>query len=115
MPPTRKVHGQNPNVVTAQETKHYVSLTSTTFKNRYDNHQASFIEKKKKIVGPTELGNYIWKLKEERIPYQITREILKYAQPYLPPPKKNPTLQSMSLGEVVHHSSQQSQYNKFKI
>ena len=69
-------------VTTPHETKRYIGLTSTTFKSRFSNHKASFLDRKKK--NSTELSNYIWKLKDNRTPYEISWHILKHARPYSP-------------------------------
>jgi hypothetical protein len=44
------------------DTKHYIGLTETTFKERYANHTSSF--RHKKDSNKTELSKHIWKLKE---------------------------------------------------
>ena len=43
-------------------TKFYAGSTTTTFKNRYSNHKASFNNKLKRHN--TELSNYTWELKD---------------------------------------------------
>ena len=47
-------------IKTKNKTKFYVGSTSTTFKNKYSNHKASFNKKSKRHN--TELSNYIWEL-----------------------------------------------------
>ena len=49
-------HSHNTN-----DTKHYIGMTATTFKERYANHTSSFRHKKRL---KTELSKHIWKLKE---------------------------------------------------
>ena len=41
------------------DTKHYIGMTATTFKERYDNHTSSF--RHKKDSNKTELSKHIWK------------------------------------------------------
>ena len=57
--------------------KHYIGMTSTTFKERYRNHNRSFNHKK--YSNDTELSKYIWKLKENKQDFDITWSILKRA------------------------------------
>ena len=42
------------------DTKHYIGMTATTFKERYANHTSSF--RHKKDSNKTELSKHIWKL-----------------------------------------------------
>ena len=44
------------------DTKHYISMTSSTFKERYRNHIESFTHKK--YSNETELSKHIWHLKQ---------------------------------------------------
>ena len=54
--------------------KFYLGSTSTTLKNIYNNHKASFNNKLKRHN--TELSNYIWELKETNTKYNLKWEIL---------------------------------------
>ena len=51
------------------DTKHYIGMTATTFKERYANHTSSF--RHKKDSNKTELSKHIWKLKENNQDYTI--------------------------------------------
>jgi hypothetical protein len=62
------------------DTKHYIGMTATTFKERYANHTSSF--RHKKYSNKTELSKYIWKLKENNQNYTIKWSILKHAISY---------------------------------
>jgi hypothetical protein len=55
-------------------------MTSTSFKERYRNHNRSFNHKKYSY--DTELSKYIWKLKENKQDFDITWSILKRAVSY---------------------------------
>ena len=44
------------------DTKYYIGMTATTFKERYANHTSYF--RHKKDSNKTELSKHIWKLKE---------------------------------------------------
>ena len=58
------------------DTKHYIGMTATTFKERYANHTSSF--RHKKDSNKTELSKHIWRLKENNQDYTIK---------WLPPPQ----------------------------
>ena len=73
-------------VSTSENKKHYIGLTSNTFKTRYSLHKTSFTNKDKR--NNTELSKYIWKLKDNNTAYQIEWKILKIAKPYTPASKK---------------------------
>ena len=62
------------------DTKHYIGMTATTFKERYANHTSSF--RHKKDSNKTELSKHIWKLKENNQDYTIKWSILKHAISY---------------------------------
>ena len=61
-------------VKTDNTTKIYIGSTSTTFKDRYRNHKASFNNKQKRYS--TELSNYLWQLKDKDKNYKLKWEIL---------------------------------------
>jgi hypothetical protein len=46
------------------DTKHYIGMTATTFKERYANHTSSF--RHKKDSNKTELSKNIWKIKRKQ-------------------------------------------------
>ena len=62
------------------DTKHYIGVTGTTFKERYANRTSSF--RHKKDSNKTELSKHIWKLKENNQDYTIKWSILKHAISY---------------------------------
>jgi hypothetical protein len=51
------------------DTKHYIGMTATTFKEHYANHTSSF--RHKRDSNKTELSKHIWKLKENNQDYTI--------------------------------------------
>ena len=55
----------------------YIGLTSTTFKERYNNHNKSFNHKK--YQNETELSKYVWKLKKKNSKFSITLKIISHA------------------------------------
>ena len=67
-------------VITANEEKTYIGLTSNTFKTRYASHKSSFNHPEKRHQ--TELSSHIWNLKDGNIPYEIDWKVLRNAQPY---------------------------------
>ena len=73
-------------VLTANEEKTYIGLTSNTFKTRYASHKSSFNHPEKRHQ--TELSSHVWNLKDGNIPYQINWKILRHAQPYSPRTKR---------------------------
>ena len=48
----------------------YIGLTSTTFKERYNNHNKSFNHEK--YENETELSKHVWKLKKKNSKFSIT-------------------------------------------
>jgi hypothetical protein len=62
------------------DTKQYIGMIATTFKERYANHTSSF--RHKKGSNKTELSKHIWKLKENDQDYTIKWSILKHAISY---------------------------------
>ena len=73
-------------VSTTSNDKFYIGLTANSFKTRYTSHKASFNNKEKE--NSTELSKYIWKLKAEQTPYDISWKIIKQAKPYSPTTKR---------------------------
>ena len=63
-----------------QDTKHYIVMTSNTFKERYRNHIKSFTHKK--YSNETELSKYIWHLKQNKTNFTIKWSILKKSFSY---------------------------------
>ena len=49
-------------------------MTENTFKSRYTGHKSSF--NNKKLRHSTTLSDYVWKLKEEKVEYEIKWKIL---------------------------------------
>ena len=64
----------------SNNTKHYIGMTASTFKERHRNHIKSF--QHKKYANNTELLKYIWELKENKQDFRIDWSILKRAIPY---------------------------------
>jgi len=62
----------------AQET--YIGLTVNQFKKRYQNYQTSFKHVKRR--NKTELSKHLWKLKDEKKEFTVTRKIIPKANPY---------------------------------
>ena len=97
-------------ITTDNTTKFYVGSTSTTFKNRYNNHKASFNNKLKKHN--TELWNYIWELKETNTNYNLRWEILCRTKTK---PKNNKTCHLCSLEKYeIEKIKKESSLNKRK-
>ena len=55
----------------------YIGLTSTTSKERYNNHSKSFNHEK--YQNETELSKYVWKLKKKNSKFSITWKIISQA------------------------------------
>ena len=64
----------------------YVGLTAGQFKDRYYKHIGDFNHENRRTS--TELSSYIWDLKDENIPYNISWEIVKRATPFSPITKR---------------------------
>ena len=62
------------------DTKHYIGMTSNTFKERFRNHIKSFNHKK--YSNETELSKYVWHLKENNTDYTIKWSIIKNSISY---------------------------------
>ena len=58
----------------------YIGLCSTTFKQRYANHKASFEHNSKRHS--TQLSSHIWRLKDQNIPYLLKWRTIKQCKPY---------------------------------
>ena len=58
-----------------QDTKHYIGMTSNTFKERYRNHIKSFTHKK--YSNETELSKHVWQLKQNKTDFTIKWSIIK--------------------------------------
>ena len=63
-----------------QINKYYYRTCEKTFKERYNNHTATFRNKSKQKS--TELSKHIWKLKGNSIQHQIGLDIASRARPY---------------------------------
>ena len=59
---------------------HYIGSTETTFKQRFNNHKASFKHAGK--ANQTALSKYIWSLRNDGTDYQVNWEILMRAPAY---------------------------------
>ena len=57
------------------DTKHYIGMTSNTFKERFRNHIKSFTHKK--YSNETEVLKYVWHLKENNTDFTIKWSIIK--------------------------------------
>jgi hypothetical protein len=73
-------------VTSTDKTAEYIGLSSTTFKSRYNNHTISF--RNSNQATSTGLSKFIWKLKEENKPYDVTWKIACLAPTYLTETKK---------------------------
>ena len=58
----------------------YIGLTDNTFKTRYNGHTCSFRNDNKRHA--TTLSQYIWKLKDDKIPHSITWKIISKGNSY---------------------------------
>ena len=67
-------------VATANTKETYIGLCDTTFKLRYRNYMYSFRNERYKHA--TELSKYIWRLKDQRIAYDIKWRKVKQARSY---------------------------------
>lgn len=66
--------------------KQYIGLTSTTFKERFNNHTQSFKARSKS--NSSELSKYVWQLKDKKINFNIKWSIVQKAAPYNPVTKR---------------------------
>ena len=64
-------------VSTKNDENYYIGLSKTDFKKRLANHYTSF--SKDQYKNSTSLSTHIWKLKNEKIPYNIKWEIVTKA------------------------------------
>ena len=62
------------------QTKRYIGVTQRDFKSRFYNHISSFRYPYKR--GTTRLSDFIWRLKEKGITYDLKWKILKRCRPY---------------------------------
>ena len=63
-----------------QDTRHYIGMTSNTFKERYRNHIKSFAHKK--YSNETELSKHVWHLKQKKTDFTIKWSIIKKSISY---------------------------------
>ena len=68
------------------KTKHYYGTCEKNFKERYNNHTASFRNKNKEKS--TELSKNIWELKDSNIEHNLKWRIASKAHPYVSGSKK---------------------------
>ena len=64
----------------SQKNKYYYGTCEKTFKERYNNHTATFRNKSKQKS--TELSKHIWELKGNSIQHRISWDIASRARPY---------------------------------
>ena len=69
-------------VKTEEDVKHYIGLCETPFKQRLYLHRSGWNAKEFKGSCGAELSKYIWGLKNEKTPHQVTWEIMTHAKPY---------------------------------
>ena len=67
-------------VTIADDTQDYIGLTSTTFKQRYTNHKASFVHANK--AHSTSLSSFIWELKNQNQAHSLDWSIVGLAPSY---------------------------------
>ena len=67
-------------VSTSNNEESYIGLTANNFKERFNNHKATFT--KKSLKNSTELSKHIWRLKEAGEQYTIKWRIVKKAKAY---------------------------------
>ena len=60
----------------------YTGVTKDSFKKRYGGHKSSF--NNRAYEHSTTLSTYIWKLKDQNIPYTVSWDIVGRAAPYNP-------------------------------
>ena len=60
----------------------YTGVTKDSFKKRYSGHKSSF--NNKKYEHSTTLSSYVWKLKNENVPYRVSWDIAGRAAPFNP-------------------------------
>ena len=60
----------------------HVGLTETSFKTRFANHKSSINDSSKRLS--TELSKQVWHLKEAKLKFEITWNILKQTTPFSP-------------------------------
>ena len=63
------------NIGNTQDTKHYIGMTSNTFKERYKNHIKSFTHKK--YSNEKELSKHVWHLQQNKTDFTIKWSIIK--------------------------------------
>ena len=69
------------DLIDTNKTKHYYGTCEKNFKERYNNHTASFRNKNKEKS--TELSKYIWELKDNNIEHNVKWRIASKADPYV--------------------------------
>ena len=81
------------------KTKHYYGTCEKNFKERYNNHTASFRNKNKEKS--TELSKYIWELKDNNIQHNLKWRIASKAHPCM----RKWKVRFMLNGKINHHKS----------
>ena len=64
------------------DTETYTGMTKPKFKERYGNHKKSFNHRE--YSNETTLSNYVWRLKERNIGYDIQWKVVDKAPPFNP-------------------------------
>ncbi len=90
-------------------TKHYIGMTTSTFKERYRNHIKSFNHKR--YSNDTELSKYIWKLKDNKQDFDITWSVLKQSISYTGGSKRCNLCLEEKLG-ILKNKNNQNLLNK---
>ena len=58
----------------------YIGLTSTSFKDRWQNHRSNF--KTRNPKNSTALSKHLWKLDDENVQYDVSWKIVSRAKPF---------------------------------
>ena len=91
------------------DSKHYIGMTATTFKERYANHTSSF--RHKKDSNKTELSKHIWKLEENCPDYNLYHQMVNFKTRYFVH-RGIKTLQIMFGRKILHFERQLTTKNK---
>ena len=75
------VHKATNSTSNANDTKHYIDMTSNTFKEQYRNHIKSLTHTK--YSNKTELSKHIWHLKQNKTEFTIKWSIIKKSISYM--------------------------------
>ena len=89
----------------------YTGVTKDSFKKRYSGHKSSF--NNKKYEHSTTLSSYVWKLKNENVPYRVSWDILSRQSCSLQSCHQH--LQVMPAGEISDHVQTRRCYPEPKL